>query len=89
MLSNLAETLQSQSKLEKKQIVKVSSSKNKDLVQQSGFQKVWKTLLFKKHFTAKITLILMIRKMPLIFLDVEKYSSYDLFYHCTSEALKQ
>ena len=28
--------------------------------------------IFKKKFTAKITLILMIKKMPLIFLDVEK-----------------
>ena len=28
--------------------------------------------IFKKHFTAKITLILMIKKMPQTFLDVEK-----------------
>ena len=27
--------------------------------------------------------------MPLTFLDVEKYSTYDLFYVCTSEALQQ
>ena len=31
-----------------------------------------KISIFKKHFTAKITLILMIKKMPLTFLDVEK-----------------
>ena len=31
-----------------------------------------KISIFKKHFTAKITLILMIKKMPLNFLDVEK-----------------
>jgi hypothetical protein len=31
-----------------------------------------KISIFKKHFAAKITLILMIKKMPLTFLDVEK-----------------
>ena len=31
-------------------------------------QKIW---IFKKHFTAKITLILIIKKMPQTFLDVE------------------
>ena len=39
-----------------------------------------------KNFNAKITLISMIKKMPLTFLHVEKLSSYDLFYVCTSEA---
>ena len=29
----------------------------------------------------------MIKEMPLTFLDVEKYGTYDLFYVCTSEAL--
>ena len=39
------------------------------------FKTLWpqKISIFKKHFTAKITLILMIKKMPLAFLDVEKY----------------
>ena len=31
----------------------------------------------------------MIKKMPLTFLDVEKLSTYDLFYVCTSEAPQQ
>ena len=42
-----------------------------------------------QDFTPKITLISMIKKTPLTFLDVENKSSYDLFYVCTSEALKQ
>ena len=42
--------------------------------------------MFKKLFTAKITLISMIKKMPLTFLDVKKSTSYDVFYVCTSEA---
>ena len=39
-----------------------------------SFKTSWppKISIFKKHFTAKITLILKIKKMPLIFLDVEK-----------------
>ena len=37
-------------------------------------------------FTAKITLIAMIKKVPLHFLDVNKLTSYDLIYVCTSEA---
>ena len=39
-----------------------------------NFKTSWpqKISIFKKHFTAKITLILMIKKMPLTFLDVEK-----------------
>jgi hypothetical protein len=47
MLSNLAETLHSQKKLENKQITKfeVSNSKNKDSGQQSSFKKVWKIAL--------------------------------------------
>ena len=37
-----------------------------------NFKTSWpqKISIFKKHFTAKITLILMIKKMPLTFLDV-------------------
>ena len=31
-----------------------------------------KISIFKKHFAAKITLILMIKEMPLTFFDVEK-----------------
>ena len=31
----------------------------------------------------------MIKKMPLTFLDVERKSTYDLFYVCTSEAPKE
>ena len=56
-----------------------------------NFKTSWpqKISIFKKHFTAKITLILTIKKMPLTFLDVEKQSTYDLFYVCTSEALQQ
>ena len=45
--------------------------------------------IFKKHFTTKNTLILMIKKIPLTFLDVENSSTYDLFYVCTSEAPQQ
>ena len=39
-----------------------------------NFKTSWppKNQIFKKHFTAKITLILTIKKMPLTFLDVEK-----------------
>ena len=39
-----------------------------------NFKNSWpsKISIFKKHFAAKITLILMIKKMPLTFLDVEK-----------------
>ena len=40
MLSNLAETLHSSAKKKKKHVV--SNSKNKNLVTQCGFQKVWK-----------------------------------------------
>ena len=38
------------------------------------FKTSWpqKISIFKEHITAKITLILMIKKMPLTFLDVEK-----------------
>ncbi len=37
-----------------------------------NFKTSWppKISIFKKHFTSKITLILMIKKMPLTFLDV-------------------
>ena len=44
---------------------------------------------FKKHFDAKINLILIMQKMPLTFLDVEKLSSYELFYVCTYAAPKR
>ena len=39
-----------------------------------NFKTSWpqKISIFKKHFTAKITLILMIKKMLLTFLDAEK-----------------
>ena len=39
-----------------------------------NFKTSWppKISIFKKHFTAKITLILMIKKIPQTFLDVEK-----------------
>ena len=39
-----------------------------------NFKTSWppKILIFKKYYTAKITLILMIKKMPLTFLDAEK-----------------
>ena len=45
-----------------------------------------KNFNFQKTFYWKITLIAMIKKMPLTFLDVKKSTSYDLFYVCTSEA---
>ena len=39
-----------------------------------NFKTSWpqKISIFKKDFTVKITLILMIKKMPLTFLDVER-----------------
>jgi hypothetical protein len=39
-----------------------------------NFKTSWppKISMFKKHFTGKITHILMIKKMPITFLDVEK-----------------
>ena len=50
MLSNLAENLYSSAKLKirKEPKFEVSNSKNKDLVTQCTFQKVWKILLYFK-----------------------------------------
>ena len=53
-----------------------------------NFKTSWpqKNSIFKILFTSKITLISMIKKIPLTFLDVKKQTSYDLFYFYTSEA---